>query len=239
MSAAVEAAGRPTQAGERAGERAEERAGELAEELVGAGAVRGRLAELGAGAVSQVLAFRPGSGRPTGVAEQRWDEELLGRGVELRVLVVDAVRGDPSAVAYARRLVGLGGQVRTVSALPLRMVVLDRETAVLPLDPGRADTAAVLHGPGPVAALGVLFDGLWHGAAPLCHPRGRDRNGLTAQHYTLLRILQRGDTDMVAARKLGVSERTVRRLAAEALEVLGARSRFQAGARAAERGWLR
>ncbi|QKW22239.1 helix-turn-helix transcriptional regulator [Kitasatospora sp. NA04385] len=186
---------------------------------------------------------RPGHGPAGTPADALLDEslcaELLHRGVELRTLFVDAVRRHPPVVEYARRLVGLGGSVRTVAALPLRMVVLDRETALLPLDPERADTATVLHGRGPVAALCALFDGLWHSAAPLCHPRGRDPNGMTAQHYALLRILQQGDTDVVAARKLGVSERTVRRLAAEAMEVLGARSRFQAGARATERGWLR
>ncbi|ROR38195.1 hypothetical protein [Kitasatospora cineracea] len=219
------------------------------EELLGADAVRARLAGLGAGAASQVLVLAPEDGEP-GPAEPAAPaepgdpdglpvEELLLRGVELRVLLVDTARRRPAALEYARRLTELGGQVRTVPALPLRMVVLDRETAVLPLDPARTDTATVLHGRGPVAALCALFEGLWHGAAPLRHPRGRDRNGMAAQHYALLRILQQGDTDVVAARKLGISERTVRRLTAEALEVLGARSRFQAGARAAERGWLR
>ncbi|MGW4694353.1 hypothetical protein ACWEO1_18430 [Kitasatospora cineracea] len=231
------------------------------EELLGADAVRARLAGLGAGAASQVLVLAPEDGEPgpTGLTELTEPAEpskpgepgkpgepdglpvaeLLRRGVELRVLLVDTARHRPAAVEYARRLTELGGQVRTVPALPLRMVVLDRETAVLPLDPARADTATVLHGRGPVAALCALFEGLWHGAAPLRRPRGRDRNGMAAQHYALLRILQQGDTDVVAARRLGISERTVRRLAAEALEVLGARSRFQAGARAAERGWLR
>ncbi|MDR3032012.1 MAG: hypothetical protein LBV78_02675 [Kitasatospora sp.] len=225
------------------------------EELLGADAVRTRLAGLGAGAASQVLVLAPEDREPgptepaqpaspaaptaPGAPDGLPVEELLLRGVELRVLLADAARHRPATVEYARRLTELGGQVRTVPALPLRMVVLDRETAVLPLDPARADTATVLHGRGPVAALCALFEGLWHGAAPLRHPRGRDRNGMAAQHYALLRILQQGDTDMVAARKLGISERTVRRLTAEALEVLGARSRFQAGARAAERGWLR
>ncbi|GLW59333.1 hypothetical protein [Kitasatospora phosalacinea] len=230
------------------------------EHLIGADAIRTRLAELGAGTSAQVLVLSPGGGpanapdernRPGGPGEpdgpdgpatgplgESLSAELLGRGVELRTLFTDAVRRHPPTVEHARRLVGLGGQVRTAPALPLRLVVLDRETALLPLDPERADTATVLHGRGPVAALCALFDGLWHSAAPLCHPRGRDLNGMTAQHYALLRILQQGDTDMVVARKLGVSERTVRRLTAEALEVLGARSRFQAGARAAERGWL-
>ncbi|MFD7730529.1 helix-turn-helix transcriptional regulator [Kitasatospora phosalacinea] len=223
------------------------------EHLIGTDAIRDRLAELGARTSSQALVLSPGDGPTgpdgadapdapdtpaTGPLGESLSTELLGRGVELRTLFVDAVRRHPPTVEHARRLVGLGGQVRTAPALPLRLVVLDRETALLPLDPERTDTATVLHGRGPVAALCALFDGLWHSAAPLCHPRGRDLNGMTAQHYALLRILQQGDTDVVAARKLGVSERTVRRLTAEALEVLGARSRFQAGARATERGWL-
>ncbi|MEU5385088.1 hypothetical protein [Kitasatospora cineracea] len=216
------------------------------ENLIGTDAIRDRLAELGADTASQVLVLSPAADPTAGPAtpadalpDESLCTELLRRGVELRTLFINEVRHRPAAVEYARRLTELGGQVRTVPALPLRMVVLDRETAVLPLDPARADTATVLHGRGPVAALCALFEGLWHGAAPLRRPRGRDRNGMAAQHYALLRILQQGDTDVVAARKLGISERTVRRLTAEALEVLGARSRFQAGARAAERGWLR
>ncbi|MFJ5229251.1 hypothetical protein ACIQBJ_05045 [Kitasatospora sp. NPDC088391] len=205
------------------------------ERLIGAAAVRGRLAELAAAARVQVLAFVPDPD-----PEQRPpDEEALARGVEVRTLYLDAVRGHRPTLDHAHRLVRLGGQVRTTAVLPLRMVVVDRHSAVLPLDPDRGDTATVLHGPGPVGALCALFEQFWHAAAPLRHPRGRDRDGMTEQHYTLLRILQQGATDVVAARRLGISERTVRRLTAEALEALGARSRFQAGARAAERGWLR
>jgi len=46
------------------------------------------------------------------------------------------------------------------------------------------------------------------------------------------------NTDEMVARKLGVSVRTVRRMASELMAELGARSRFQAGVRASERGWL-
>lgn len=42
----------------------------------------------------------------------------------------------------------------------------------------------------------------------------------------------------MAARKLGVSERTVKRKSAELMELLSARSRFQAGVRVANRGWV-
>ncbi|RKE21903.1 hypothetical protein [Streptomyces sp. TLI_171] len=204
------------------------------EPLLGADAVRVRLAELDAAARTQLLVVVPDD-RPD---RQPPAEDALARGVEVRALYLDSARAHRPTLDHAQHLVRLGGQVRTATALPIRMTVVDRHTAVLPLDPDRPDTAAVLHGRGPVAALCALFEQLWQGAAPLSHARGRDGNGMTAQHYALLRILRSGDTDVVAARKLGVSDRTVRRLTAEALEVLGARSRFQAGARAAERGWL-
>ncbi|MBW1598593.1 response regulator transcription factor [Streptomyces sp. JJ38] len=51
-------------------------------------------------------------------------------------------------------------------------------------------------------------------------------------------MLVRGLTDRAVARRLGLSERTVRRMVAHLMDRLGAASRFEAGARAVERGWL-
>jgi adenosylmethionine-8-amino-7-oxononanoate aminotransferase len=51
-------------------------------------------------------------------------------------------------------------------------------------------------------------------------------------------LLDTGLTDEAAARQLGVSVRTVRRQMAALMGKLGASSRFQAGHKAAERGWL-
>ncbi|GAB2680499.1 hypothetical protein [Kribbella swartbergensis] len=45
-------------------------------------------------------------------------------------------------------------------------------------------------------------------------------------------------TDASATRQLGVSLRTVRRMLAEIMACLGARSRFRAGIPAPERGWI-
>lgn len=47
-----------------------------------------------------------------------------------------------------------------------------------------------------------------------------------------------GLTDEVAARRLGISLRTARRMMARIMERLGAHSRFEAGLRAKERRWL-
>ncbi|WP_155354621.1 LuxR C-terminal-related transcriptional regulator [Acrocarpospora macrocephala] len=51
-------------------------------------------------------------------------------------------------------------------------------------------------------------------------------------------MLLEGQTDEGAARRLGLSLRTVRRSMSSLMTRLGARSRFQAGARAVQRGWL-
>jgi DNA-binding NarL/FixJ family response regulator len=61
---------------------------------------------------------------------------------------------------------------------------------------------------------------------------------LTGRHRELVRMLGGGLTDEAMARKLGVSERTVRRLVSELTERLGAASRFQAGVCAVRLGWL-
>ncbi|WAL72459.1 helix-turn-helix transcriptional regulator [Kitasatospora sp. YST-16] len=211
------------------------------EDLVGVDAIRDRLAELGARTRSQVLAFIPGGGQSESArrTSRPLDEELLHRGVELRTIFLDSVRNHQPTTDYARWLGERGGQVRTVPSLPMRMTIVDREAAVVPLDPERSDTATVLYGTGAVAAMCALFDLVWSGATPLGDARSRDPHGLSGQHYALLRILHQGETDVVAARKLGVSERTVRRLISELMDLLEARSRFQAGARAAERSWLR
>ncbi|MFD0332056.1 LuxR C-terminal-related transcriptional regulator [Streptacidiphilus monticola] len=157
----------------------------------------------------------------------------------MRTVYLDSVRNDPATRDYARWLAKLGGQVRTTGTLPLRMIVVDRETAVVPLNPeSPSDGAAVLHGSGAVAAMCALFEQIWADAHPLGAVRPRDELGLSGQERALLRMLANGETDEAAARRLGVSDRTVRRLIADLLGKLEARSRFQAGARAMERGWL-
>jgi DNA-binding CsgD family transcriptional regulator/sugar-specific transcriptional regulator TrmB len=211
------------------------------EELVGVDAVRDRLEQLTMAAQSDVMAFAPGGAHTPEslMASQPLDQQLLERGVNVRTIYLDSVRNDQSTANYAQWLTGMGGQVRTVPVLPLRMIVVDRSTALVPINPDRSKAgAAVLRSPGAVAAMVALFEQVWNTANPLGEPKSRTEGGLTAQEGAVLQLLARGDTDEVVARNLGVSVRTVRRIASELMAKLGARSRFQAGARAVERGWL-
>lgn len=59
---------------------------------------------------------------------------------------------------------------------------------------------------------------------------------LSDREVELIMLLQVGYTDDAAARRLGVSPRTVRRMTADLMQRLGARSRFEAGIKVAQLG---
>ncbi|MBB1256059.1 helix-turn-helix domain-containing protein [Streptomyces alkaliterrae] len=204
--------------------------------------VRARLATLTDEVEAEVMAFVPGGAQTAEnmVAARPLNERLLRRGVAMRTVYLDSVRNDPATVAHARWLTEQGGHVRTVATLPVRMTLVDRRTAVLPVDSddtGRG--AVVLTGKGPLAALCGLFESVWDTAQPLGRPcRRGDDEELDRQEAAALRLLAEGHTDEGIAKRLGISHRTARRIATVLMERLGARSRFEAGVRAMQRGWL-
>jgi DNA-binding CsgD family transcriptional regulator/sugar-specific transcriptional regulator TrmB len=203
--------------------------------------VRERLEQLASEAVAEVLSFAPGGPQPAAVMEasRALDRQSLERGVRMRTVFLDSVRNDQATVQYAQWLNELGGTVRTVPALPLRMIIADGTTAVVPLDPGDSDQGAVLlRSPGVIAALRALFEQVWEHAKPLGEEVQRDGYGLTGQERQLLRLLSEGLTDERAAQRLGVSLRTIRRMMAALMTRLDSRSRFQAGIKVAASGWL-
>ncbi|MEV6008394.1 LuxR C-terminal-related transcriptional regulator [Streptomyces sp. NPDC051976] len=203
--------------------------------------VRDRLEQLAADAVAEVLSFAPGGPQPANVMEasRALDQQSLQRGVRMRTVYLDSVRNDQATVQYARWLNELGGTVRTVPALPLRMIIADSAVAVVPLDPEAPGKGAVLlRSPGVLAALRALFEQVWETAKPLGEESQRDSSGLTDQERQLLRLLADGLTDERAAQRLGVSLRTVRRMMSTLMTRMDSRSRFQAGIKAAALGWL-
>lgn len=157
----------------------------------------------------------------------------------MRSLYLDSVRNSPPSIDYANWLAENGGQVRTAPLLPVRMIIIDRRVAMLPVNgDDTAHGALVLHGHGTLTALCALFEGIWEQARPLGEVELRDARGLTGPEREALRLLGQGLTDEAISKRLGVSPRTARRMAADLMEQLGARSRFQAGVLAAQRGWF-
>ncbi|MEV7779904.1 LuxR C-terminal-related transcriptional regulator [Kitasatospora sp. NPDC088351] len=211
------------------------------EHLVGLDQIRDRLASLTRGMREEVMTFSPDGGqKPENIeAAKPLNQTLLERGIRMRTVYLDSVRNSPHTVDYVNWLASHGGQVRTVPVLPTRMIVVDRTTAVIPVQSD--DTAAgavVLNGQGMLTALCALFETVWAGAQPLGSATPLDKHGLSAQENTALTLLADGHTDDAIAKRLGVSSRTARRIATDLMERLDARSRFQAGARAVQNGWL-
>ncbi|MFH9391837.1 LuxR C-terminal-related transcriptional regulator [Streptomyces sp. NPDC017556] len=167
------------------------------------------------------------------------DRSLLERGVRMRTVYLDSVRNSPHTVAYAEWLSGLGRQARTAPTLPIRLIITDRSTAVIPVDSDdSAAGAVILTGQGTLTALCALFESLWETAKPFGETERKNESGLTDTEATALRLLADGFTDEAIAKRLGVSHRTARRVATGLMERLGARSRFEAGVGAVRRGWL-
>jgi DNA-binding CsgD family transcriptional regulator len=213
-----------------------------AERVVGLDAIQDRLEVLAARLTSECLAIAPGGAQSSDsrAASRPLDEDALRRGIRMKTVYQDSVRNDPETLAYARWLTEEGGQVRTSPVLPSRLLVFDRTVAVVPIDPSNSRAGALCtRSPGIVASLMSLFEQTWRSAVPLGADRPQsDESGLSGNERELLRLLASGLTDEAAGKRLGVSLRTVRRQMAALMERLNASSRFEAGLKAAQRGWL-
>jgi len=213
---------------------------EVIERHEGAEAVRNRLAELTESAESECISFQPGAQTPASLTSgQPLDKTLLDRGVQIRTIRQEIFRNDPATLAHVRWLTSIGGAVRTVPTLPMRLVIVDHTCALVPLDPVDSRRGALeLRSRGAVAAMRALFEQFWSVATPWDAAPKRDQHGLSRREHELLKLLAGGHTDEVVSRKLGLSLRTVRRMTSDLMDRLGAQSRFQAGAHAAQRHWI-
>lgn len=167
------------------------------------------------------------------------DQHLLDSGVSVWSIYRESAYNDRPTLTHARWLAQNGAEVGTVPTLPLWLVIFDRETALLPIDPDEPHGGALqIVGAGLLTSLVALFERFWAMVTPLdARPCG-DAAGPTPIERELLRLMGQGLTDEAACKKLGVGVRTLRRMIADLMERLDAHSRFEAGANAVDRGWL-
>ena len=213
-----------------------------AERLVGVDNIRLRLEALMAGVETEVMAFSDGGPQSAASLEagRPLDQSMLERGVRMRAVYLDSLANDGPTARYVGWLHERGARIRTTATLPLRMLIADRKSVLVPMDvTDSAQGALLIRDTGVVAALCALFEAVWEKSAAFGDSRsGRDDVGLTRQERAVVQLLAEGHTDDVVARRLGVSVRTSRRLTADLMVRLDARSRFQAGVRAIRAGWL-
>lgn len=171
---------------------------------------------------------------------RRTDGGNLRRGVRYRVLCPDRARTIPALAKHLSMLALAGADVRTMPDVPVDALVVDGEVAVLPNETrdSQPGGVAMFRLPSVVCTIVELFDRVWPSGVPLFGCDAADGTGLTARERELLCLLSAGHTDDSAGAQLGISVRTVRRTVSNIMNRLGARSRFQAGVKAADRGWL-
>jgi DNA-binding CsgD family transcriptional regulator len=189
------------------------------------------IAELAGAARQEMLAAQPGA-----LAADQLDEaQVLARGRDgdrprLWLLYQHSAQYNHDATTLVLRLGGIGTEVRTTANGFTRMLVFDREVAVLGLRDG-SPGAAVVRDEQVVATLAEAFDRTWHGARPfpLQHTRGQTVSVSCEVKQAIVRLLVSGESDRKIAAHIGLSLRTCQRHIAELMRAIGAQNRLHAG----------
>ncbi|MEU3454354.1 helix-turn-helix transcriptional regulator [Micromonospora sp. NPDC006766] len=207
--------------------------------LEGLDAVRDRLAEHASTATESVQMLTTGAAMPAEAIEtgKMLSRIALSRGVQIRHIYHENTLQDAASLAYAEWMAERGEQSRVMPEAPVRMTIVDRQFALIPIEPCSGRGALEVRGNRLVSAMCLLFEMLWDKSTPLSR-RLANSDGLSDQATAILRLLRRGRTDEAIGRQLGLSERTVRRTVSDLMKRLDAESRFQAGVEAALRGWV-
>jgi DNA-binding CsgD family transcriptional regulator/sugar-specific transcriptional regulator TrmB len=173
-------------------------------------------------------------------AEESPDLPLLERGIKMRTVYLQSMTVSKQGLEFAAFMHKHGNEVRATPTLPMRLLLIDHEIAIMPLDPAVESAGAVIHRSPAVVALALaLFDAYWSRATELFAPEDRDNDSpLTPHEAEVLRLLAGGAKDEQVARLLGISLRTARRITANLSDRLDATSRFELGVAAAKRGWV-
>ncbi len=176
--------------------------------------------------------------RPS-VLRSSWEDDvgLLRSGIAGMVIYqADAVR-TPEILRYLTEFSTAGAHIRVARRVTHRMMIVDRRLVFVAVDPDTLKPPYLLiREPALVRSFCSQFASTWK----VAHTVGIGPEDSLADESVreILQILSSGVTDDAAARELGVSDRTIRRRVAAVLDLLGASSRFEAGVKATQAGWL-
>lgn len=199
--------------------------------------VRGLLRALAGTTVATVVNLMPRAPVADHIeAAAASDAVAIARGLDIRSVMPAAIARDSRALAAARASVELGVNIRLHAAPPMQCIIFDGTTAIVPRDPSAvSDGAWVVQNPGLLHPIKLLAEAVWAQAVPIA---ASEADGEEARVREVFRLLGQGQKDETIARRLETSVRTVRRLVALGMEILGTDSRFEAGVMAQRRGWL-
>jgi DNA-binding CsgD family transcriptional regulator/sugar-specific transcriptional regulator TrmB len=172
-------------------------------------------------------------------SECRVQLERLAEGIGVRTIYDRSYLDIPDAVPSIQRFQAAGVDTRVIAGAPFKCIVADDQLAMFIFIQTHCDSAnaIMVHPSAFLDGLCRMFETVWRAAIPL-QPTDPDTDQPTPEERRLLALLAAGTTDEAAARRLGLSVRTVQRQVSQLLRRLDAQTRFQAGLKARARGWL-
>lgn len=179
----------------------------------------------------EILAAQPYGRRPAdalAAAENR-DLRALDRGVRMRTLYQHSARQSPATRDYVAEMTAHGAEYRTLDEFFKRLIIVDREVAVIP---GSEDheVAVALRDKSLVAYLVDIFDRSWERARPFTGHEARNEKAIADDVRAMtIRLLVEGHSDPASAKRLGVSTRTYAGYIAALKDEYGVQTRFQLG----------
>ena len=179
----------------------------------------------------EILTAQPHGRRPAStlaVAEDR-DVKALARGVRMRTLYQHSARHSPATRDYVADISAHGAEVRTLDEFFRRLIVLDRQVAVVPASDNH-HVAIAIHDKSLIAYLVDIFERAWERAQPFNVSTSQaERHIADDVRAMTIRLLVEGHSDPASAKRLGVSTRTYAGYIAALKDEYGVQTRFQLG----------
>ncbi len=180
---------------------------------------------------SEILAAQPYGRRPAGELAEAENRDLraLERGVRMRTLYQHSARQSSATREYVAEMCAHGAEVRTLDEFFKRLIIVDREVAVIP---GRADheVALALRERSLVEYLVDIYDRSWERGRPFTGHEARNEKSIADDVRAMtIRMLVEGHSDPASAKRLGVSTRTYAGYIAALKDEYGVQTRFQLG----------
>ena len=168
--------------------------------------------------------------------------DVLGKDIPVRCVYDHSGLRSPAALTRRKAEIAAGEQARVTGEVPLHLLLVDDNLALMPLgrDRLRSDGLLVVRPGALLDGLAALFELAWNAALPLSldpAPNGQPPVLQNPTTRTILGLLAAGLSDQAIARRLGCSERTIQRHVLRLSEAVGAKTRFQAALHIGRRNW--
>jgi sugar-specific transcriptional regulator TrmB/DNA-binding CsgD family transcriptional regulator len=220
-------------------------AADLIEVITNVEAVRHRFTQIQEAARHEVLSTVVPNLTVVPHRDNRAGDACLRRGVTYQAVIDRRALHQPGILDDLIASIAAGQQIRVVDQVPVKLVIIDRTLAMLPLlhNQNTAPASVLVHPSGLLDVVLAFYETIWERGYPLrltpsgdgvVESRPGDVDELDGQ---VLALLLSGLTDQAVAGQLGLSLRTVQRRISQLMVKAGVDTRIQLGWYAARKGW--